>query len=967
MPSTLNVDIETYSSGDLKKCGMYRYAQSPDFEILMIAFSIDGGEVQILDVASEELNYDDRSGPAYQFLKSLRDPEVKKIAYNAQFERVCFEAFYGEPMPPDHWECTMIKAAMLGLPMGLGNVASILKLDQQKDFSGSALIRYFCLPCKPTATNSGRTRNLPHEAPEKWEAFKNYCMDDVRTEMAVGQKIAFFSIPEKEVALWNLDQKINGYGILVDKKFVRMAVDMDQSFRERLTTEALELTGLDNPNSVKQLTAWLSVETGDEIETLRKADVPVMLKKYDGDKITRVLEIRQEMAKTSVKKYISMANTVCLDGRIRGLFQFAGARTLRWAGRLVQMQNLPQNHISDLELARSVVREGDVDTLEMCYGNVPDTLSQLIRTAFVAGKGNTFGVLDFSAIEARVIAWVAKENWRLEVFKTHGKIYEASAAAMFGVPLESVTKGSDLRSKGKVAELACIAKGSLVLTERGLIPIELVLLDDKVFDGIGFCRHKGVIFRGKKKVITYEGLTATTDHLVWVEGESKPIQFGIAAASGQNLTRPIDGWRSLWPCKNNIPRKKMDERLALSYGSDQMPKLSIHSVDELQQSKTTSFKRLPKLLSTAEDTEMARSEADSCKTALHKSIGQRVQKLRSKGYKFSVPFGIGSGSLFTKEISKFTKAFRVRSNRQQRELCPRKYSFCGPQDKQFKQTHDSFEKLGFNPMALFLHSNPEIFEPRNDEGTDISQSPANGYRETQELAFNIGEVEVFDITYCGPNNRFVVEGALVHNCGYGGGPNALVNMGALKMGLLESDLQGLINAWRESNPAIVRFWKDCEKAVVSAIEGVPVSMPEIGLRFFCKKGLLFIELPSKRCISYYKPGLKPGKFGGQSACYWGNDSITKQWKEIDTYGGKIVENIVQAIARDCLAEVMLSMDKAGFKIVAHVHDEVIVELSEETAANDFFILKDIMSSGMPWALGLPLTADGYLTPFYKKD
>lgn len=317
---TLNVDIETYSSVDLRKSGMYRYVESSDFEILMIAYSVDGGEVQLIDICEDGITI----GQELEFVGMLTNPDYKKIAYNAQFERICFEKYFGRPMSPEQWECTMIKGAMLGLPMGLASIASVLQLDQQKDFAGANLIRYFCLPCKPSKVNGGRTRNLPYHAPDKWEAFKSYCMDDVRTEMAVGKAISFFEIPEKEKLLWDLDQQINGYGVLLDKKFARMAVEMDEEVKKRLTEEAMAITQLDNPNSVSKLLRWLSEETGDELTTLRKADVPVMLKKYDDAAVTRVLEIRREMAKTSVSKYLAMMRTVCADEGLEGCFSSLG-------------------------------------------------------------------------------------------------------------------------------------------------------------------------------------------------------------------------------------------------------------------------------------------------------------------------------------------------------------------------------------------------------------------------------------------------------------------------------------------------------------------------------------------------------------------------------------------------------------------------------------------------------------------
>lgn len=964
---TLNVDIETFSSVDLKKAGMYRYAESEDFEILMIAYSIDGGEVEIIDLKLDNEHCEPESQSWFTFAHALHSPDYKKIAYNAQFERICFEEFFCQPMPPEQWECTMIKGAMLGLPMGLGSIATVLQTETQKDYSGSALIRYFCLPCKPTKTNEFRTRNLPHHNPEKWQAFKSYCIDDVRAEMAVGSKIAFFDIPEKEKRLWDLDQWINGYGVLVDKKFVRQAIEMDATVKESLTAEAIELTGLDNPNSVSKLLTWLSVETGDELTTLRKADVPGMLKKYDDAQVTRVLEIRQEMAKTSVSKYLAMARSVCADGRIRGLFQFAGARTMRWAGRLVQMQNLPQNHLNDLDLARELVREGDLDSIEMGFGNVPDTLSQLIRTAFVAPKGKTFGVFDFSAIEARVIAWCANELWRLEVFATHGKIYEASASKMFSVPMESVTKGSDLRQKGKVAELACIAKGQLVLTDRGLVPIQDVKIVDKVFDGTRFCRHKGVIFKGIKKVITYEGLTATTDHLVWVEGQSEPIHFGVAAASGSRLLRTVSDWENLWESGSYKRREALDERLGASDGVDQMPDLRGNTMERYVQSFKGEIQGVSELLAAEADTEMVRPKIDCCKTTLRKSKSQRLPKLRGERNSVQIQIGVGSRTISARVISKSSKGFRIGSNQQQRALRAWKFALYNSSEKQSKQKGYRYERLEPQPLALLLQSRDALSTFRTDKGANYSASAKSGVGQTQELARDCREVEVYDIAYCGPNNRYVVSGALVHNCGYGGGTGALINMGAVKMGLKEEDLQGLIDAWRAANPSIVRFWKRCEQAAISAVEGQPVTLKDIGVRFFTKKNFLFIELPSGRRISYYKPHIKPGRFGGASVAYWGTDSLTKKWCVIDSYGGKWVENIVQAIARDCLAESLLAVAEHNYPIVFHVHDELVVELPCETADQDFHVIKNIMSRELPWAKGLPLTADGYLTKFYKKD
>lgn len=646
---TLAIDIETYSSADLLKSGVYKYVEAPDFTVLMIAYSFDGGDVVVLDLT-------DPFAKTFFFLSALADPQILKTAYNANFERTCLAKHFGIELPPQDWECTMMKASMLGLPLSLDAAAKALKLEQQKGTTGKALIRYFSMPCKPTKANGGRTRNLPEHDPQKWEQFKAYCAQDVRTEQAIREKIAFYSIPEKERKLWQLDQKINDTGILLDPSFVANAIQMDITNRDRLITEATELTGLDNPNSAAQLKEWLSEQTDSEVVSLTKEAVPQLLAGTDCKIVTRVLNIRQELAKTSVKKYEAMSKCVCTDDRVRGLLQFYGAnRTGRWAGRLVQVQNLPQNHLEDLDLARTLVRQGDLDMLELLYGNVPDTLSQLIRTAFIAPDGHTFVIADFSAIEARVIAWLAGERWRLDVFNTHGKIYEASASQMFKVPIETVTKGSPLRQKGKVSELAL---------------------------------------------------------------------------------------------------------------------------------------------------------------------------------------------------------------------------------------------------------------------------------------------------------------------GYQGGPNALVKMGALKMGISEDELPKLVSMWRNANKHIVELWSTVEEAAMYALQGQPSTIQH-GIRFFHDKGMLVIMLPSGRMLCYQGAKLVKGKLEKEAIVYEGMDQTTKTWGRQDTYGGKLVENIVQAIARDCLAEAMLRVDDAGFKVVMHVHDEIVCEVHGHAA--DLKAINAIMGRPVDWAKGLPLTADSYTSPYYRKD
>ena len=447
---TLSIDIETYSDQPLAKTGVYRYVESPVFEILLFSYSADGGPVQLVDLACGEKIPTD-------ILAALEDDSVTKWAFNASFERICLSRYLGYPtgeyLAPDSWKCSMVWAATMGLPLSLEGVGAVLGLEKQKLTEGKELIKYFCQPCAPTKSNGQRTRNLPAHAPDKWLAFKKYNIRDVETEMAIQARLSKFPVPDSVWDEYHLDQEINDRGVGLDMELVRQAIQMDGRSRSELTHAMKELTALDNPNSVQQMKQWLS-DNGLETDTLGKKAVAEMLKTAPPE-LQTVLTLRQQLAKSSVKKYQAMETAVCADGRARGMFQFYGAnRTGRWAGRIIQMQNLPQNHLNDLSEARSLVRSGDFEAVEMLYEDVPDTLSQLIRTAFVPQNGRKFIVADFSAIEARVIAWLAGETWRQEVFAEGKDIYCASASQMFGVPVEKHGINGHLRQKGKIAELA---------------------------------------------------------------------------------------------------------------------------------------------------------------------------------------------------------------------------------------------------------------------------------------------------------------------------------------------------------------------------------------------------------------------------------------------------------------------------------------------------------------------------------
>lgn len=650
----LSIDIETFSDIDIKKAGLYRYVQSPAFQILLFAYSFNGGPVQIVDMAQGE------QIPQI-VITALNDPNVTKHAYNAAFEWYCLNKFW--PSPVEEWRCTQIHGLYCGYPAGLGKVGEALGLpqDKKKMGVGGSLIRTFCVPTKPSKSNGQRTRTLPHHELEKWETFKQYCVNDVVAEMEILRRLSVFPVPDAEWRLWQLDQRINARGIACDLQLVEGALAVDEQITTELMTEAVQLSGLDNPKSVQQLKKWLSEEIGEEVEDLKKDTVSGLIDSVEEGKAKRVLEIRRELSKTSTKKYVAMKTVACEDGRVRGLLQFYGAnRTGRWAGRLVQVHNLPRNKM-DLELlsfARQLVRDRRVDMLKFVFGNVPDTLSQLIRTAFIASSGKKLQVADFSAIEARVLAWLADERWRLDVFAGHGKIYEASASQMFGIPLEEITK--DLRQKGKVSELAL---------------------------------------------------------------------------------------------------------------------------------------------------------------------------------------------------------------------------------------------------------------------------------------------------------------------GYQGASGALIQMGALDMGLTEEELPEIVTRWRNANRRIVDLWYAFERAAVEVMEtGMPVGVRGIvfareshhgnGLDFFT------VKLPSGRKLYYVAPRLAQNDFGKQALHYMGPDQKTGKWTLISTYGGKLVENIVQAIARDCLAVTLIRAEQAGLDTVLHVHDELGIESDRP---EDLDKVLALMSDSIDWAPGLPLKGAGFVTEFYMKD
>lgn len=658
----MGVDLETYSSVDLTKCGVRPYVEAPDFTILLIGYKVDNQPTKLIDLGSKgdtglspllpEAESDIPQGDMKEFRRLLLDPAVIKTAYNAAFERNCLARYFNQPMPPEQWQCTMVQAATLGLPGTLAQVGAALGLEKQKMEEGKSLIQYFCKPTK------AGVRHYPHDAPEKWELFRRYNIRDVDVETTIREKLSHWPRPQVEHDAWTLDQKINDRGVRLDKTLLEGALELDGIYTARLMDEARNLTGLDNPRSDAQLKKWLA-ERGVVTDSLDKKSIPPLLESAPDDITRRVLRLRQELGKTSVKKYEAMKRGLCRDGRVHNLLQFYGAgRTGRWAGRLVQVQNLPQNKISNLALARELICNREFDFLELYFGSPSFVLSQLIRTAFIPSEGHRFIIADYSAIEARVLAWLAGEDWVLQEFYGEGLIYEATASMMFHVPKNDIKKGgprADLRPKGKVATLAC---------------------------------------------------------------------------------------------------------------------------------------------------------------------------------------------------------------------------------------------------------------------------------------------------------------------GYQGSVGALINMGALESGIPEGDLPGIVKRWRTANDRIVSFWYAVEDAAISAVQGEPSTL-EHGLRFECDSDYLFITLPSGRRLAYYKPELKPEpKFNKLGLTYLGNGE-NRHYTRLKSYGGKLVENITQATARDCLRDAMAALESAGYRIVFHVHDEVVIDAP--AGSGSLKEVQEIMGRPLRWAPGLPLRAAGFESTFYMKD
>ena len=956
---TLFIDIETFSSAPLADCGVYKYAESDDFEVLLFGYAFDDDPVEVIDLTDPL-----RCVPP-EVRSAIYDLDVK-VAHNSPFERVCLSRYFGEQIPPGAFEDTMIMASWCGLPLSLDAVGQALGLseEQAKMKEGKALVRKFCLPRKPTKSNP-KTRLTREDAPEDWKVFIEYNRRDVETERLIYNRLKRWRPDSSEYRIWALDQQINDRGMRVDLQLARNAVELGETYRGRLLQRAQEISGLQNPNSVEQIKAWLREQEGVTVTSLNKKVVADVVAGLSGERCKEFMALRTEFSKSSTKKYGAIIRSACADEHIHGCFQFAGAgRTGRWAGRLVQLQNLPQNHMEDLDSARQLVRAGDAEGLDLIYPDVQGALSELIRTALIPESGQKFVVADFAAIEARVIAWIAGEEWRQKVFAEGGDIYCMSASQMFKVPVVKHGVNGHLRQKGKVAELACVAKDQLVLTDAGLVPIQDVTTDMKLWDGESWVSHEGVIYKGKREVIEYDGLRATQDHLVWVEGKPGPICFGAAAQGGAALVETGDGRTAIRMGGDHRSGKSVERENESLLGADKMRWMRSGAVDGARKSSVWKKPWLSGLLAAEESAAVVVQENVGGEAAVRGSVQHHVPRVwwpwnRVQVFQCerSMPVRDVSGSAGS--------LLGDRPHRHEWKLRAGKSPLGNALRELRESAKEYLERMGSAILALYKDGRTEEAVARENKRADHRGCSADGAEQRKELARHCGAVEVYDIRNAGPNHRFTVSGKLVHNCGYGGGVAALKAFGADKLGMTDEEMAETVDKWREASPHIVALWRSLEQAAMRCLRRKRSTLSTVGgIRFDWEDPIMWMVLPSGRRIAYWGADFGENRWGNQTLSYMGTDQKTKKWTRLETWGGKLTENLVQATARDCLKESMLRLAEAGYDIRGHVHDEVIITCPMETSVDT---VASIMGQPIEWAPGLLLRADGYQTPYYRKD
>ncbi len=934
---SLSIDLETRSEVDLADCGVYRYVEGEDWKILLFCYAFDDDEeIRAVDMGQgEELPPD--------VLEALEDPGIIKYAWNAAFERTNLSKYLGRRLDPSQWRCTMVWAAELSLPLSLDKAAEALNASQQKDKRGKDLIALFSVMQKDRKTKKLYWVN-PEDRPEEYAEFKSYCRQDVRTEVSIRKRLEKYPVPDSEWELYAIDQTINDLGVMIDTDLAQSAQKCGELMSEKLAERARELTGLENPNSVVQLKKWLE-DNGVFLEKLGKKEVGDLLADPSGglpDTVRDMLGLRLQLSKASIKKYEAAMRCTCSDGRARGLFQFYGAnRTGRFAGRHIQLQNLRRNDMPALDLARDLIKARDTDMLETVYGDAMDALSQCCRTMLVPKPGCEFIVADFSAIEARVIAWLSGEEWTLEAFRNGQDLYCTTASQMFGVPVEKHGVNGELRQKGKVAVLACIAEGELVLTDRGLIPIQDVTKEMKVWDGEEWVSHEGAVCRGEKKVISYEGLTATADHPVWTEEEDEPVPFGHAASNGLHLMMTGAGTS---PIKFGM--KNEDRIFTPWFKPDTMPVYDIVNAGPRHRFTVSgvlvhncgygggagALKAMGAL-----DMGLTENELPDLVTAYRDAnphivrFWKNLDNAAVAGIRDHRRHVVGEGDpdiphRVRFEFSGNTLWMVLPSGRSLAYVAPKVGK------NRFGGRSIVFKGLGLNNKWSDIETyGAKISENCVAAGTGVL---------TNKGLVSIENIEADDLIWDG--EEYVSHGGAVCK-----GRQSVVQV---KAGVYDDGV------WLTGDHPILtaKGWVECGKAdgMIWKNPFVPVSAPRLSGRHFGEEPIR-VCTSRRRMVNVYDI-LDCGP--RHQFCIYDPGA--------DRY--RIVHNCTQAVARDVLCNSMRNLRKEGVDIVAHVHDECICEVPKGRFTVDDICR--IMARNPEWCPDLPLVAAGYLAPnYYFKD
>lgn len=975
----LTIDFETRSAADLKKIGAAAYAQHPTTEVICLALKWE--------------NYDPLIWYSPDFIQAagkfnvhsvIEDEDLRLIvqhadiieAHNAQFEYFIWKYVmprYGfEMFDADKLRCSAAKAAAYGLPRDLEGACAAAGVPQQKDTDGYRLMLSLCKPRKPLkaeklADPDWESKLYWRGTPEDFARLGMYCMQDVRAEEALSNAIP--DLKPSEQKLWQLDLAVNDRGVRVDAPACEAIISGIARHTESLKKEFQMMTGLESPTQ-RDATLQHLLSLGVQMDGLRKADVEKALADTGTDQAPRrILEIRKSLSKSSTAKYTKFLEAKGSDDRIRGCLMFHGAGTGRWAGRLIQPQNFPRGNFADVEPCIRLFESGDLDGVKMMYGDPMAAASTCIRPMIIPADGHDFVCADYSSIEGRVLAWLAREETALDVYRSGRDPYKVAATAVYGKQYDEINKSE--RQIGKVAELACIAEGELVLTHEGLVPIEKVNETHLLWDGEEFVAHDGVVCKGEKDVIRYEGLTATPDHMVWVEGESEPVRFGVAATSGKRLVSSGFGRDPFWLGGGNFPREALDKKVERMLCSGSVSGVRAGVMVSLEQLAKWKEQGLPKVLAAESDTALAGQEADGGEAALHQPEGPRMEQLRSARFRVWFPIGESCGALHDRNSRTSGTLDGDRSDRQLGGVCsgesPMGDSQGEPRKPQVNGT--LYPGLG-SRVAAVTECRPATEKVGAESAGDICSCGGSCEAAPKELAYYKGKVRVYDIVNAGPLHRFTVSGKLVHNCGYNGGKVAFQQMG-ISYGVHVGDdkAQEIVTKWRASRPKTTKFWKEIERACMLAVQNPGKMYSYLGVAFKVNaSGALAMRLPSGRLLWYANARIEDRmKVWGDvlpTVVYDGVNPETRKWTDLELYGGLLTENAVQAISRDLLVSGMFAVEAAGYKIVFHVHDELVAEVPEDFGSVEEF--ESLMCTLPAWADGLPIKSEGWRGKRYKK-